>query len=617
MRAVSALLRIVAGYIAVLMVTTIAHAQSPLKLLSPNGSEELPPGSVHTITWSGTGKTDSVRLEYSTNSGRTWQRIARQVGGTSYNWTVPALNSRHCLLRAVQVKAGSKPYKDSVKFAAWHNRSIAFSPDGENFALGLEDGIVWIYQTDSLKHIKTLTGPGKYCNAIAYSPDGSLLATASVESGVRVWNTTDWSVRYTLPSTPIDAAALSFSRDSRRLFFSSYGVAEMYDMATGAELRFFDDSVRALRSGYFSPDGRFVVTATDRAVSIWDAANASLVQRIDKISPTATMNAVMSHDGRMVAIGQYGKIVLYDIASGDSISAVTWNNLRAPVQIKRFRFSDDDSRYLVSFYYDCGSIVDVATGDEFMRLKEPGQFSDLELSPDGTKLIVVQDVLEAYQFTLLPSDVSDREWSILMGTLSASDLDLRSAAVGAKKDSNVTAFIRNGAKGPLLLSSLTITDGDTDDFEIMESPAPLTLQAGESTDVTFRFKPTRPGLRRAHVKITSPFDTSSVTVIGNGVDTTSAAVAYGAETGSGVAVSAYPNPARSSMTFNVSLPRMAAVHLVVTDQLGTPVAEVADVRLDAGVHELKQDVRDLPSGIYHYQATIGGAIRTGTFVVLH
>jgi hypothetical protein len=78
-------------------------------VLSPNGGEVLPGGSTFTITWSAPAAAISFSLQYSLNSGKSWQAVSsRKVTGTSYNWKVPKVSSNQtgCFVRVTGYNSG-------------------------------------------------------------------------------------------------------------------------------------------------------------------------------------------------------------------------------------------------------------------------------------------------------------------------------------------------------------------------------------------------------------------------------------------------------------------------------------------------------------------------------
>lgn len=80
---------------------TVAAAASSITVLSPNGSEVIPAGTIYTITWSHQGTIPSVLVEFSIDNGLTWSPVyPPNVGNTgNYDWLVPMVDSSHCLVR--------------------------------------------------------------------------------------------------------------------------------------------------------------------------------------------------------------------------------------------------------------------------------------------------------------------------------------------------------------------------------------------------------------------------------------------------------------------------------------------------------------------------------------
>ena len=66
---------------------------------SPNGGENLQPGTNHTITWDSDGVTN-VKIEYSNDDGATWRVIDYETASDgSYTWTIPYIDSAICLVK--------------------------------------------------------------------------------------------------------------------------------------------------------------------------------------------------------------------------------------------------------------------------------------------------------------------------------------------------------------------------------------------------------------------------------------------------------------------------------------------------------------------------------------
>lgn len=116
-----------------------------ITITSPNGKEELVAGTVHEITWTDTGISGNVRIEYSTNKGQSWEIIqASLVNEGSYNWTVPNTPSSICLVRVCELDSVPFDVSDEV-FSIFSTPTITVtSPNGgESWEVESGQNITW------------------------------------------------------------------------------------------------------------------------------------------------------------------------------------------------------------------------------------------------------------------------------------------------------------------------------------------------------------------------------------------------------------------------------------------------------------------------------------------
>jgi len=82
-------------------ISCVAAGTQAINLTSPNGGESWIGNTSHNITWT-SQNIPNVDLEYSIDSGLTWQSITTNIVNTgSYNWTVPLPASTHCFVRVL------------------------------------------------------------------------------------------------------------------------------------------------------------------------------------------------------------------------------------------------------------------------------------------------------------------------------------------------------------------------------------------------------------------------------------------------------------------------------------------------------------------------------------
>lgn len=100
-----------------------------LRIVFPNGRENLIAGSDTNIVWEGVSPDDFVKLEISTDAGKKWKIISNNARGLSYRWRVPMLESNAVAIRATLKSFPGTVGEDEVQIGSqiWMGKNLDVS----------------------------------------------------------------------------------------------------------------------------------------------------------------------------------------------------------------------------------------------------------------------------------------------------------------------------------------------------------------------------------------------------------------------------------------------------------------------------------------------------------
>ena len=208
-------------------------------------------------------------------------------------------------------------------------RSFDPAPDAltyDKFAVGKKDGRIELWDTITGEQLFTLSGHAEigerdfaeeYVLALAFSPDGTQLASGGADTTVRLWNTTS-NDEPTLLHQHHEGwvNVLAFSPDGKMLASGSTDkTVLLWDTTTGKLLAAFTGHLNGITALAFSPDATTLASASaDGTVRFWDIKTAkSLATRINGHSQSIKAVTFLRESSTLVSAASNGIITFWDL----------------------------------------------------------------------------------------------------------------------------------------------------------------------------------------------------------------------------------------------------------------------------------------------------------------
>jgi WD40 repeat protein/serine/threonine protein kinase len=271
--------------------------------------------------------------------------------------------------------------------------SCCFDPSGARVALSAGDE-VRIYDARSHQFLGKLSGDGARVHCVVFTPDGRGILTSSEDGTVRSWDATTLTATgvfgreehghpvWSVDVSPDGKFAVTASEDPR---------VRLFDLSSGQLVReFLHDEGCGLQCAHFSPDGRLVVSTSqrDRSVRVWDLRSGNLRSSIRLESEACRPRfARFSPDsGRVVAGLWDGTLGVWDATDGHAV----WRRRVHEGLVNDAGFSPDGSWIVSGSVDETVQVVDAATGDEVSKLEgHKGHVACATFSPKGDEILSV------------------------------------------------------------------------------------------------------------------------------------------------------------------------------------------------------------------------------------
>jgi WD40 repeat protein len=151
-------------------------------------------------------------------------------------------------------------------------RALAYSPDGRLLAGPYEGHQLGLWEAETYRLVGTLPGHEKTVLSVAFSRDGRRLASTGADSLIKVWDVESKDCLLTLRGHADQVYTAVFHPDGSRIASGGHDrLVRLWDATTGEELARLPGHSSYVFSLAFSPDGKTLVSSSgDSTLRLWD-----------------------------------------------------------------------------------------------------------------------------------------------------------------------------------------------------------------------------------------------------------------------------------------------------------------------------------------------------------
>jgi WD40 repeat protein len=200
--------------------------------------------------------------------------------------------------------------------------TLAYSPDGTTLATGSPGGEIFLWEADTGEYRQTLIAHTAEITNLSFSLDNDMLASTSQDKSIILWDVESGKALQRFDEHAAHTTSIAFSPDSQTLA-AGYddSVLFLWDIQTGEAQLELGDHDGKINSVAFSQDGKALASASqDGKIILWEAGSGNILRTLE-VNTQEILSIAFSPDGETLVSGS-----VHEKANEDTIAFWNWQS---------------------------------------------------------------------------------------------------------------------------------------------------------------------------------------------------------------------------------------------------------------------------------------------------
>jgi WD40 repeat protein len=271
-------------------------------------------------------------------------------------------------------------------------RALAFSPDGSTLATGGTDKAVRIWDLGSGQEMRELVHRDGILD-VAFSPGGTHLAAACGGTETQLWDVAAGRVLHQVVS--MFGHAVAFSPDGSQLAMTTVNGARTISASTGRKVRRLKARMSYAAKGWgffalaFNPDGSELAAGGSYdplvgrgygVAKVWNTTSGEEILTLAHDPPGTVTAVAFDPTGNWLATGGGGNnvAIIWATSTGNVLRQLVHGDI-----VSALTFTPDSSQLATGCHDRFARLWDTGSGRETHRFEHDWEITDVAISPDG------------------------------------------------------------------------------------------------------------------------------------------------------------------------------------------------------------------------------------------